>query len=58
MPSDFRPDLYKDKLVLISGGATGICYGISKAYLEHGAKVYIISRKIDNINKAIGNLKK
>ena len=46
MTSDFRPDLFKGKLVLISGGATGICYGISKAYLQHGAKVFIISRKI------------
>ena len=56
MTSVFNPNLYKDKLILISGGATGICYGIAKAYLEHGASVYIISRKIDNINKAIKTL--
>ena len=58
MTSTFRPDFCKGKLVLISGGATGICYGISKGYLLHGAKVYIISRKIKNINAAIENLKK
>ncbi len=50
--SIFRPDLYSGKIVLISGGATGICYEISKQFLLHGAIVYIISRKIDNINKA------
>lgn len=46
MTSVFHPDLYKGKLALISGGATGICYEISKQFLLHGASVYIISRKI------------
>lgn len=54
--SIFNPELYKGKLALISGGATGICYGIAKGYLQHGASVYIISRKIDNIHKAIKSL--
>jgi len=56
MTSIFNSNLYKGKLILISGGATGICYGIAKRYLEHGASVYIISRKIENINKAIKSL--
>ena len=56
MTSIFNPALYKGKLVLISGGATGICYGIAKRFLEHGASVYIISRKINNINKAVASL--
>lgn len=56
MTSIFNPSLYKGKLILISGGATGICYGIAQRFLEHGASVYIISRKIDNINKAIKSL--
>ena len=54
--SVFNPNCLAGKVVLISGGATGICYGISKSYLLHGATVYIISRKIDNINKAIKSL--
>lgn len=56
MTSVFKPDLFKGKLVLISGGATGICYEISKQFLKHNASVYIISRKIENINKAIKTL--
>jgi len=53
MTSVFKSDLLKGKLALISGGATGICYEISKQFLLHGASVYIISRKIENINKAV-----
>jgi peroxisomal 2,4-dienoyl-CoA reductase len=54
--SVFKNDIFKGKIVLISGGATGICYQISKQFLLHGATVYIISRKIENINKAIASL--
>jgi peroxisomal 2,4-dienoyl-CoA reductase len=56
MTSVYRPDLFKGKLALISGGATGICYEISKQFLLHGASVYIISRKIENIKKAVASL--
>ncbi len=56
MTSVFHPDLFKGKLALISGGATGICYEISKQFLLHGASVYIISRKIENIKKAVASL--
>lgn len=56
MTSIFNPSLCKGKLVLVSGGATGICYEISKKFLEHGASVYIISRKIENITKAVKTL--
>jgi peroxisomal 2,4-dienoyl-CoA reductase len=49
MTSIFKPDLMQGKTIFITGGATGICYGISKAFLEHKAKVCIVSRKIANI---------
>lgn len=44
------------KSVFITGGATGICYGIGKAFLQHKAKVCIVSRKIANIEAAIKKL--
>lgn len=56
--SVFSENALKGKLALISGGGTGICYGIAKQYLLHGARVYIISRKIENINNGIAGLKK
>lgn len=46
----------KGKSIFITGGATGICYGISKAFLQHQAKVCIVSRKIVNIEAAIKKL--
>ena len=56
--SIFNEKALQGKVALISGGGTGICYGISKQFLLHGATVYIISRKIDNINNGIERLKK
>lgn len=52
----FNQKLLQGKLALISGGATGICRGIAKAFLLHGASVYIISRKKENIDKAVKDL--
>jgi peroxisomal 2,4-dienoyl-CoA reductase len=43
--SIFSENALKGKLALISGGGTGICYGIARQFLLHGARVYIISRK-------------
>jgi len=40
------------------GGATGICYGIARDLLSHGCKVGIVSRNINNIEKAVAELKK
>ena len=56
--SVFKPDVLKGKCAFITGGATGICYGIAQAYIEHGCKVTIASRKIANITKAVEQLKK
>ena len=37
--SPFRNDILKDRVVLISGGATGIGFGCAVCFGLHGAKV-------------------
>lgn len=56
--SVFRDDVLKGKLALVTGGGTGICYGISKQFLLCGARVYIVHRKQDNVDSGIAMLKK
>lgn len=58
MDSTFKPDFLKGKTALITGGATGICYGIALAFLKYGAKVCIMSRKLKSIEEAVENLKR
>lgn len=56
MQSAFRPDLFKGKTVLVTGGASGIGYGISETFARHGAKVIIMSRKEENLQAACKRL--
>lgn len=50
--SIFRPDLMKGKVALITGGATGICRGLTDALAAHGAQTVITSRKKENLDGA------
>jgi peroxisomal 2,4-dienoyl-CoA reductase len=43
--SPFKDDILKNKVVFITGGGTGICFGIAMAYGLHGAKVAICGRR-------------
>lgn len=52
----FVQDTFKDQVVLVTGGGSGIGYTIAKKYLELGAKVWIASRKQDRIDKAVEEL--
>lgn len=53
----FQQDLFKDKIVLVTGGGSGIGYAISKQYLTLGAKVYIASRKEERLKEAVAQLR-
>lgn len=54
--SVFRPDLLKGKVAFVTGGGSGICYGIAQAFLAHGASVAIMGRKEDRLAAAAGEL--
>ncbi|XP_070580457.1 peroxisomal 2,4-dienoyl-CoA reductase [(3E)-enoyl-CoA-producing]-like isoform X4 [Ptychodera flava] len=48
----FREDLLKDKVALITGGATGIGFTIAEVFMRHGCDTIIASRKIEKLQKA------
>src|SRR5258706_2214922 len=41
----FRPDLFKGKRILVTGGGTGLGREIAAKYLELGAEVYLCGRR-------------
>jgi len=56
--STFKQDFLKGKVAVITGGHSGMLYETAKQYLQFGATVYIMSRKLDKINTAVESLKK
>ncbi|KAL1921614.1 uncharacterized protein VTP21DRAFT_11330 [Calcarisporiella thermophila] len=54
----FREDLFKGKVALVSGGGTGICKGMATALARHGAKLAIISRKLNKLEEAAEDIRK
>jgi peroxisomal 2,4-dienoyl-CoA reductase len=55
--SVFRDDILKGKVAFVTGGGSGICKGIARAYMAHGAKVAIMGRKADRLNAAAAELR-
>lgn len=52
----YRPDALAGHVALITGGGTGICRGIARAYARLGADVCIVSRKPDVLAAAAAEL--
>eukprot|EP01098_Paradermamoeba_levis_P011446 TRINITY_DN489_c0_g1_i1.p1 TRINITY_DN489_c0_g1~~TRINITY_DN489_c0_g1_i1.p1 ORF type:complete len:300 (-),score=109.44 TRINITY_DN489_c0_g1_i1:114-974(-) len=50
--SPFRPDVLKGQVVLITGGASGIGFAISKWLGRHGAKISIMGRRRNVLDQA------
>jgi enoyl-[acyl-carrier-protein] reductase (NADH) len=56
-PSIFRTDVLEGKVALITGGGTGIGYGISSCLAAAGADVIISSRKPEHLAPAEESLR-
>ena len=47
---------FKDKVVVIPGGATGIGFGFAKAFGKEGAKIVIAARREERLQRAVADL--
>jgi peroxisomal 2,4-dienoyl-CoA reductase len=56
-PSSFAPDLLTGQVALVTGGATGIGKEICKVLGAHGAQVTLASRKRENLEAAVDELR-
>src|SRR6202140_4971624 len=52
----FRPDLLKNKRILITGGGTGLGKGMAQRFLELGATVYICGRREEVLKQRAAEL--
>ena len=50
-------DSLKDKVVIITGGGTGIGKAIAKLFCSEGAKVVIASRNQENLVNAVNEIR-
>lgn len=56
MKSVFRSDILEGKVAFVTGGGSGICKGIARAYMQHGARCVIMGRKADRLHDAAKEL--
>jgi NAD(P)-dependent dehydrogenase (short-subunit alcohol dehydrogenase family) len=52
----FRTDHLKDKLILITGGGTGLGKGMAQRFLELGATVHICGRRVEVLEQTAAEL--
>lgn len=52
----FSPQLFTSKTALVTGGGSGIGFAIAKAFLQHGAEVWIASRNAQRLEAAAAEL--
>lgn len=54
----FAKNTFENKIILVTGGRSGIGYEIAKQFLQLGAKIFICSRKEEPLKKATEELSK
>lgn len=54
----FSGKTFKDKVVLIAGGSTGIGFTTASFYAQAGAKVLILARRVDALERAKKDIEK
>jgi NAD(P)-dependent dehydrogenase (short-subunit alcohol dehydrogenase family) len=52
MPGVFQDNLLQGKTAYITGGSSGICFGIAELFARHGARIAIQSRNPDKLEAA------
>lgn len=57
MTSVFSPSLLAGKLALITGGGSGICLGIARAFARHGATVVVMGRRREVLEQAVARIR-
>lgn len=54
--SVFRQDALAGKVAFVTGGGSGICRGITEAFMRHGADAAILGRKADRLEQTAREL--
>ncbi|QGZ31618.1 YciK family oxidoreductase [Stutzerimonas stutzeri] len=51
-----RPDLLKDRIILVTGAGRGIGEAAAKAYAAHGATVLLLGKSEENLNRVYDDI--
>ena len=51
-----NPELIKDKVIAITGGGAGLGFATAQALVKHGAKVALLGRRQEVLDKAVAEL--
>src|SRR5690606_24641408 len=57
MDSPFKKNILKDNVALITGGGSGICFGIAQILGLHGCKLALLGRRLNVLKEACSKLK-
>jgi peroxisomal 2,4-dienoyl-CoA reductase len=55
-PSIFKDDVLAGKVAFVTGGGSGICYGITERLMQHGCVAAIVGRKTERLERAAKEL--